>query len=164
MYYTTSSVITLRAAKAILAAFSNAFFNKHMLAYEFHFSSLSFVSTLCITYTLLFIVCQLFYLSFWNLFLDRAEKVSSKQCKVHVAYTTDLRVQSAKYKVHKDSYYRLAKCKSVAAQSIITGAQMLEAYKAVTFVWFPYWILVLYYSPLWVVYIHDVVMLNYQTL
>ena len=50
---------------------------------------------------------------------------------MHVAYTTDLRVQSAKYNVHKDSYYRLAKCKSVAAQSIITGAQMLEAYEAV---------------------------------
>jgi hypothetical protein len=152
MYYITSSVITLRAAKAILAAFSNAFVNKHMLAYEFHFGSLSFVSTLCITYTLLFIVCQLFYLSFWNLFLDRAEKVSSKQSNVHVAYTTDLRVQSAKYNVHKDSYYRLAKCKSVAAQSIITGAQILEAFKANWIVWVPYRILVLYYSPLWVIY------------
>ncbi len=39
-------------------------------------------------------------------------------------------VQSAKNNVHKDSYYRLAKCKSVAAQSIITGAQILEAFKA----------------------------------
>ncbi len=53
----------LRDAKAILAAFSNAF-NKHMLACEFHCGSLSLVSTLCISYTLLFILCQQFYLSF----------------------------------------------------------------------------------------------------
>ena len=55
--------IALRDTKAILAAFSNAF-NKHMLACEFHCGSLSFVSTLCISYTLLFILCQHFYLSF----------------------------------------------------------------------------------------------------
>jgi hypothetical protein len=52
-----------RDAKAILAAFSNAF-NKHMLAYEFHLCSLSFVSTLCISYTVLFIFCQQLFFIF----------------------------------------------------------------------------------------------------
>jgi hypothetical protein len=87
----------LRDAIAILAAFSNAF-NKHMLAYEFHLCSLSFVSTLCITYTLLFILCQLFYLSFWIFFRQSGESEHQAEQSAR-AWNTDLsakcNVQSA---------------------------------------------------------------------
>ena len=57
-----------RDAKAILAAFSNAF-NKHMFSCEFHLQCLSLFSTLCISYTMLFMSCQQFFFFFGKLFL-----------------------------------------------------------------------------------------------
>lgn len=81
-------------------------------------------------YTIIYSVSTVLFI-FLKSFFRQSGESKQQASNVHVAYTTDLRVQSAKYNVHKDSYYRLAKCKSVAAQSIITGAQMLEAFKAV---------------------------------
>lgn len=57
--YLTSSAKTLRAAKTILAAFSNAL-NKHMFSCVHHLSSLSFVM---LYYSTIILLCQLFYLS-----------------------------------------------------------------------------------------------------
>jgi hypothetical protein len=58
---------SLRDAKAILAAFSNAF-NKHMFSCEFHLQCLSLFSTLCISYTMLFMSCQQFFFFLVNYF------------------------------------------------------------------------------------------------
>ena len=86
-----------RDAKAILAAFSNAF-NKHMLACEFHLCSLSFVFLRYVLLIHYYLSCVNCFIYLFEFFLDRVEKVSIKPSKVQER-GIQTSVQNAKYNV-----------------------------------------------------------------